>query len=283
LSETVSLQFLDDSDPQVRVAAISNLQGRLDAQRLVMSLVPLLNDPLRVVRTEAARVLATVPASAMRGAERKQLKDVLAEFEKGMMLSNDRAAAHMTMGILYESLGEDDRALEAYETGIQVEPTATGPRTNLAALCDRLAEAADGKARQAALLGNRKSESEAVRTAVDYRERAAKLRREELEWLERDAKLVPNSASVQYRYGMSLYLHRRLDEAERALVSASQLEPNNPQFLLGVVLFYKEMNQPDKAIPLAERLVQLRPRDAMFRQVLEEIRRQKEARSPAEP
>ena len=273
LNTSVSMRCLDDSDPQVQVAAIGNLQGRLADDRLIMSLVPLLTDPLRVVRTEAARVLATVPTSEMRGAQRRQLKDALAEFEKGMMLSNDRAAAHMTMGILHESLGEDDQALERYETAIDIEPTVTGPRTNLAALCDRLAEAADRKAQQAALLRNRESGSEAVRKAADYRDRAAKLRRKELDWLERDAKLVPNSASVQYRYGMSLYLHRRLKEAEEALVSASELEPNNPQFLLGVVLFYKELNQPDKAIPLAERLVALRPQDAMFRQILEETRR----------
>jgi Flp pilus assembly protein TadD len=84
--------------------------------------------------------------------------------------------------------------------------------------------------------------------------------------------LAPDAAFVQYRYGMLLYLHGRFDEAEQSLRRAADLEPNNPQLLLGVTLFYKERNQPELALRFAEQLVRLRPQDAMYRQVWEEIR-----------
>ena len=72
--------------------------------------------------------------------------------------------------------------------------------------------------------------------------------------------MLPNAAGLQYRFGMLLYLHRRFDEAEAALLQASRLEPFQPQFLLGIVLFYKERKQLEKALPLAEQLVALRRR-----------------------
>ena len=50
------------------------------------------------------------------------------------------------------------------------------------------------------------------------------------------------------------------------------MEPNNPQFLLGLALFFKERNQPEQALPLAEQLLKLRPQDPMYQQVLGEIR-----------
>ena len=282
-STSTTQKHLKDLDPQVRAAAIGNLQGRLDEKRLAGKLAPMLNDPIRSVRTEAARVLAGVPSGALRGSQQDQLKVVLNEFEEGLRLSNDRAAAHMTMGILYEGMDETNRAIKAYKTAIRIEPTITGPRTNLAALYDRLVEGAERRAQQAALHGNRKSALEAAQQAAGYRDEATALRGKELEWLARDAKLVPNSAAVQYRYGMSLYLHRRMEEAEAALLKAHRLEPNEPQFLFGVVLYYKQLRQHNKALSFAERLVELRPQDQMYRHVLEEIHQEMQAARRAGP
>jgi cytochrome c-type biogenesis protein CcmH/NrfG len=71
---------------------------------------------------------------------------------------------------------------------------------------------------------------------------------------------------------MLLYLHRRFDEAEQALQKANALEPNNPQFLLGLALFYKERNEAKRALPFAEQLLKLRPQDQMYQQIRDEIR-----------
>jgi tetratricopeptide (TPR) repeat protein len=273
-SVAAAVELLEDTAPQVRAAAVGNLQGRLSQDQLIRELGPLLDDPIRLVRTEAARVLAAVPGSAFRGAQRQQLQHALGEYEKGLMVSNDRAASHMTLGIVHESRGEDELAIEAYEAAIRVEPRVTGPRTNLAAVYDRRAEAMQERVRQAQMLGNRRAAERAIEEMTDYREKATRLRREELDCLARDAALVPDNAAVQYRYGMLLYLHRQMGEAEAALKKAVELEPNTPQFLLGLVLFYQQIEQYDRALGLAQRLVALRPEDATYRQVLADLQRQ---------
>ncbi|TVS08064.1 MAG: ammonia-forming cytochrome c nitrite reductase subunit c552 [Planctomycetaceae bacterium] len=271
---------LGDSDPQVRATAISTLQGRLAPRELAAAVVPLLDDPVRVVRAEAARVLATVPERDRPPRSQQPFERALSEFHAGLMMSNDRAAAHMTWGIVQENLGDDQQAIEAYETAMRVEPGFAGPRTNLAAVYDRLAEAAEARQRQAALARRPSSQSQAAEAAEHYREQARQLRAQELVWIERDAGLVPDNAAIQYRYGMLLYLHRRLEEAEQALWRAHQLEPHNPQFLLGVVLFYQEVKDFEKAFSLAEELVKLRPEDQMFQQILRDLQRRRMADVP---
>jgi Flp pilus assembly protein TadD len=271
---------LKDPDPQVRATAIGNLQGRLASRDLVAALVPLLDDPVRVVRTEAARVLATVPSRELPTRARERFDQALEEFHAGLMMSNDRAAAHMTWGIVQENLGDYRQAIDAYETAMRVESGFAGPRTNLSAVYDRLAESADARERQAVAVRQPDVGERAAQAAEHYRQAARRLRAEELVLLERDAGLVPDNAAIQYRYGMLLYLHRRLEEAEQALLRASQLEPLNPQFLLGIVLYYQEVKNFEKALPLAEELVRLRPEDAVYRQILADIRSRQSANVP---
>jgi tetratricopeptide (TPR) repeat protein len=269
---STAVQALGDPDPQVRVAAIENLPSRLEESRLVRELVSRLDDPVRAVRHAAARTLAGVSPGLLRGTERERLQAVIEDYHLGLLVNNDRAGSHLARGSLFESLHADEQAVEAYRTAMQVEPHVTGPRTNLAATCERLAEAAEAAARQAEVMQDETIRKPAADRALAYRQEARELRVEELGLLARDVKLLPNAAGLQYRYGMLLYLQRRFDEAEAALLEASRLEPFHPQFLLGVVLFYRERKQPEKALPLAERLVALRPEDPMYRQVLEELK-----------
>jgi Tfp pilus assembly protein PilF len=266
------LDLLADPHPEIRATAIGNLQGRLDEQRLAQTLAPLLGDPLRLVRIEAARVLSGVPDGLLRGSQRQQLRGALAELERGLVINNDRAGSHVMRAILAENQDQHERAIQAYQDALYVEPGTSGPRTNLAALYDRLVEMQQRRAAQAAARGDAAAGDQATAEANRLRQEAARLRQDELELFARDARLAPDAAFVQYRYGMLLYLHGRFDEAEQSLRRAADLEPNNPQLLLGVTLFYKERNQPELALRFAEQLVRLRPQDAMYRQVWEEIR-----------
>ncbi len=279
-STNATLELLRDPYPPIRATAIGNLQGWLPEGEFAQAIAPLLTDPIRLVRTEAARALSGVPEGTLRGFQRQQLSDVLTEYRRGLLVNNDRAGAHLMLGIVAEGQGQSEQAVRAYQDALRVEPRTTGPRTNLAALYDRLAETEDRRASQAASLGNSSSAEKAAGEANRLRQEASRLRREELDLFARDARLAPEAPFVQYRYGMLLYLHRRYDEAEQTLRKAHDLEPNNPQFLLGLVLFYKERNELQQALPLAEQLLRLRPQDATYAQVLNEIRALASPRKP---
>ncbi|MCO6454148.1 MAG: hypothetical protein J5I93_02430, partial [Pirellulaceae bacterium] len=144
---------LTDPHPLVRSAAVPRIELQ-DVTALRDDLLPLLDDPVRLVRTEAARALARVPDHLLRSNQRAQLQRVLDEYIAGLMMNNDRAGAHLMLGNLFEQREQPEPAIEAYETAIRTEPRATGPRTNLAALLEREAERAEQQVRPAVQPGD---------------------------------------------------------------------------------------------------------------------------------
>lgn len=271
-------KLLGDADPQVRTAALG-LTSFLPNDELMQKATPLLKDPVRSVRTEAGRVLARVPAAQFGRAEREDLRAALDEFERGMLMSNDRATAHLTLGVLYESQGEIQKARRAYRLAIKVEPGSTGPRTNLAALYDQLGQQLEREIGQRAAV-DREGATQLAEQLLEYREQAQELRREELALLARDAKLAPENAAVQYRYGLSLYLHNRYDDAETALVRAVELEPNTSDFALAVALLYQKLGRFKEAIVFCERTVALQPQNQSYQNLLAELRQAAQSAAP---
>jgi Flp pilus assembly protein TadD len=281
---TPEILALTDEDAQVRKAAVTRLGAQIPAtgsQRLsnaditqleaslaplVRQIVGLLDDPRRAVRAETGRVLAQLPgqlkAQLLSGNQRVKLDRALDEYTQGILESNDRGGAHMELGVLYESLGRDAAAESAYRTAIRVEPRMTGPRSNLAAVLERLNEAdasQNGPGNTATQAGQLRSEE------------VTRLRREELDLLARDARLLPTSAPLQYRYGLSLYLHDQPVEAEKALQAACVLEPDNEQYLYALVLFYDKYARHDEARGTLDKLLQLAPNHPDYLRLRDEL------------
>ena len=215
-----------DNDPQVRTAAVMVMEIAPPGQRLTVT-VPLLQDPVRSVRAEAARVLADVGPNALNDENRKLRDAGLLEYERGLKQHGDLAMSHMGLALLAERQRDFNGAVTAYRNAISVQPGVTGPRSNLAALYEALAQGVDPNSQQ-----GRNAEAEVKR-----------LRAEELKLLARDAKLAANSAPIQYRYGLALYLAGRLDEAKAALKRASELEPETEQFRMALELLEQKMNE----------------------------------------
>lgn len=177
----------------------------------------------------------------------------------------------MALAVLYESMGKLDKAEEAYRMAIHVEPQMTGPRSNLAALLEQVIS--EEMARY-----QRRLTPEGV---AQKQQEVQRLRRDELQNLARDAKLLPDSAAIQYRYGLALYLHDEREEAEIALKRAVDLEPQSDQFLFALVLFYQKYKRYDQALSYADKLIALRPDAQDYRDFRNQLR--EEAAQAAKP
>jgi predicted CXXCH cytochrome family protein len=261
---------LGEKDPQIRAAAVLSLQQE-GSDATVSALAPLLSDPTRLVRTEAARSLALMGASRLQGDERTAFRDALQECFAGANVDSDRAAGHMSLGILYENLGDVAQAEQAYKTATRVEPGSIGPRTNLAALYDRQVQEAQQRARQLAQGGNRAAAEKVIGAIVHLPDEIHRLRGEELGLLERDSQLAPDSAAIQGRIGLSRYLAGWRKEADSALLIASLLEPRNAEHLFRLAVYYKDTGRVAEARPLVERLLKLQPDNRMFQQFASEM------------
>ena len=201
-----------DEHPLVRAAAV-NVYMNAPPQTITKDLLPLLDDPTKLVRNEAARVLVASGAHAnLGGSARSKVELATRSVADAMMVASDRSGAHMGWAGLLEQQGRYQEAIDAYATAIRVEPKTAGPRTNLAALLEGLAQQTQG-----------------VQSAKML-EQASQLRKEELPLLARDADLAAENAFVQYRYGLALYLDGQLDKSLKQLKRAVELEPDVEQF-----------------------------------------------------
>lgn len=305
----VAASWLQQSDAQLQVAAIRAYELRIplvgsrriepqaaaamaaQLRRVVRELMPVLDDERRAVRVEAARVLQRLPPALrpdlLDTPQRERLAEVTQELMAQYDANADRSGAHLAKALVYEAMGRDEDAIAAYETAIRVEPTTPGPRSNLATLLDRLADGEQSEAMQLAQARRRDAAIGRLARADEYRRRAAQLRAEELPLLARDAKLAPENAAVQYRYGLNLYLTGDPEAAEKQLRRAVELAPDNPEFLLTLAAFYREFGKPGEALKLVQRLLELEPDNPTYLKMRAEIQQQLSAdpagRPPANP
>lgn len=248
---------LRDESPFVRAAAAAAHDGSGDPNLLTRRLVPLLRDPIRSVRVEAARVLVLNGITRLSGTDDAALANALEEYKIGLNNDGDRAGAHLTLGALAEQLGNAEAAEKEYRIAIALEPSSSGGRANLAALLGRQMEQL---AQDPAAL----SRLSALQQEVDS------LRAEELKLLKRDADLLPGNGNLQYRVGLALYLAGEHSEAEKRLQRAVDSDPTDVNFLMALVLLQERLNKLAEAEANAKKLYRLAP-NSVHEEILKRI------------
>ncbi len=235
-----------DEHPLVRSAAMSAIVGGSPTNAATV-LETGLEDPVRGVRTEAARNLLDLPRETWSAKSGTKFTAALTELEQGMQCNNDRAGAHLALGIFAEQQGRNQQAIEHYQKAITVEPNVTGPRTNLASLLERnLSSQINSKS-----ASSKSASVIALQTEID------RLRKAELPLLERDVKLLPTAAAIQFRYGLALYSDGQKESAFVHLVKAAELEPTRPDFAQAAAMACESLGRWDDALIWARRTVTL--------------------------
>ena len=245
-AQRLARRRLRDTDPHLRAVAIRCL-AELPARELVERIAPRLADPVRLVRIEAANVLAAIPPQSLSLNQRRDFASAEQELRDSYLVNADLSGAHLMLGVLAQRQGKLQQALHAYRTAIHVQPDVAGPRSNLAHLMEQMGD---------------------TRAAARYRA-------EELPLLERDAEFAPQHASVQYRYGLSLYLTGQAEAALPVLQRACDLEPDNMDYLLTLALLNEQLQNWDAALAGVRAVRRRRPDDAGLAAVEQRLEQQR--------
>jgi len=245
------LRALHDREPLVRAAAVRVFEAirpttEQEAYSLKKLLAPALTDPVRLVRIEAARILAAYPRRAFSSEELAALDRAIGEYRTGLLAEADQAGSHVALGLLDTDLGQYDAAIREYQTAIRLDPSVAGPRSNLAQLLESLGR-------------------------VDE---ARRLRAEEARLLERDARLLPNNPAIHYRLGLLQYLLGRHEKALKSLQRACELEPQAADFRMALTLLYEKLQRWPQARQSADKLLQLQPENEVFQEIRRRIERE---------
>ena len=246
-----------DEDALVRTKALAGLDG-LDPSSRVQAAAPLLDDPIRAVRIEAARVLSALPVEKLSSEQRKRFDSALEEFRETQQAMLDTPAAWLNRAVLASNRGQAGQAEADYRRALKMDPYFVPAALNLSTLYaeqKRFGEA-EGILRggiekvpqQGELhysLGLLLAETNRLTEAADN--------------LGRAAKLIPGRPRVRYNYGLALQQLGRRGEAEKVLLEADRLDRSDPDIVYAVTVFYMQQRQFNRALPYAERLARLVP------------------------
>ncbi|WP_437957573.1 multiheme c-type cytochrome [Sorangium sp. So ce119] len=193
---------LADPDPLLRRAALGALESH-DPRRIAPVAAPLLADPVRGVRVEAARVLAGVDLGALSERAAQDLDGALREYLATQTLHADRAEAQNNLGLVFTRTGKPRDAEQAYLAALRIEPGYVPTYVNLADLYRELGRDEDGVAllrRGVTRLPDQAELLHALGLALVRQGHRAQA----LEPLKRAAELAPDQARFQIVYQAAL-------------------------------------------------------------------------------
>jgi len=263
------LAACDDPNALVRQAAVSGLAA-LPADARTQLLTRLLRDPVRVVRIEAARVLADVPRGKLPEADREPFDAAFKEFLDAQRAQADLPASHLNLGIVRTRRGEHGSAMQSYRKALEIDPNYLPARFNLANLLN--SDNRNDEAVRVLQEGIRMNPGEGelyhslglLLNEMGRKEEAAKA-------LSQAAERLPERPRIRYNLGLLMHQLGHLAEAEAALSQASLALPDDGECLHALILVLVDMQDYKRALPLAERLSKMAQQNPTVTKLLGEI------------
>jgi len=236
--------YLQSADPNLRLNAL-HAAGNLPQDVLLQLVVPLMDDPIISVRTEAMNTIA--PLYAQLDDSRKQRFDaVMNEYLTIQRNLGDRPESYLNQGIVLAATGRTSEAEQVYLFGLKRFPKFIGYYGNLADLYR--AENNETKAKEYLDKGlSVQPGNPDLHYAIALWYERSKDRAAGLMELKKAADLNPSEASFTYGYALALQDAKQVQKAISTLENFTAKYGNDPLILGGLISIYQESKQPSKA------------------------------------
>ena len=261
---------LNDPDPLLRHAAAENYFTS-DSVVLFRNLVPLVNDPVKSVRMEAANRLMTYSRSSFNDIQYKALQKALDEYRQSLEYVADFPTGRFNLGNYYSKLNNIPKAEENFREAIAIDNLFFPAKVNLALLYYQ-----QGKTQQAAtlfndLVVNNPDGSEGYYyLALLYAEQ--KRYQEAVQLLETAATKPGRNARIFYNLGLLYQMMNENEKSEATFVKGLELEPANFDLLYALFAFHVKQNNKVKAGEYIEKMKALYPGNKDVQQMYQQFK-----------
>jgi len=265
-------QGLRDKDASVRLAALGSLE-RLAPRERLRAVFPLVEDPVRAVRLEAARLLAPLAIETLPAQPREALAAALAEYEKAHKTITDRPESLMTLANFYRDRGNTEKAEATYREAMARHPTFGPAFVNLADLYRTLGQDKRGEQVLRAALRTVPEQADVLHAyglLLVRRQRFVEATKQ----LGNAASLQPDNSRYSYAYALALQKIGNTKSAMATLVAAHERDPDNRDILFALATMSRDKGDIEKAVQYARALVELSPTDRGSLQLLESLQSQ---------
>lgn len=260
---------LENDNPLIRYSAV-NAMVRFSAEDRLRYLAPLLRDPVRAVRTQAAYQLADIAESLFQGEERAAFQQAKKEFEEVLKIQADFPGGQLMRGQYYHKMGRLDVAAAAYREAIRQDPYLPRPYANLASLYYAQGDTGEAKKNFEHVI---RLDSNAVDAHYSLGLLLAEMQNlaEAETHLGKAARLSGNPRHY-YNWGLSLQNLGRPAEAEKAFRKGLGADPASEALLYALAVLYIQQKETGKARPLVQQLLRLNPQNEDYQNLPGAIR-----------
>ena len=260
---------LMDEEALIRRTAIENLPLADDEGKTKL-IAPLLYDPVKAVRIEAASRLVGKPSEFLDAGQKELYQKVKKEFINSMEYSGDFSFGRFNLGNLYQELGDNDRAIENYKAATKIDNLFYPAKVNMAMLYNDKGEQDKAEEIFREVINEHPglyeiSYSLALLLAEKNNyEEAAK-------FMEKAAANMPDAARVHYNYGLLLQYLNRDNDAELEFKEALEIDPENLDFLYALFDFYFKRSKFLKAKDIAGTMARIAPELPAVKELLDMV------------
>jgi predicted CXXCH cytochrome family protein len=249
--------LLTDDDPLVRAAAVRFL-AVTDVRTQVDQGWERLDDPDRVVRLEATRVLAPLLRQRLPDKFREPLTRAVEEYAQAQQVNAERPESHLNLGLIAVAVGDARQAEAAYRTALRLDPAFAPGYVNLSDLYRQQGRDEEGER----LL---RSGIEAAPADADLQHALGLLlvRQKRLEdalpFLRRATALAPDRSRYAFVYALGLQGAGDVSQALEVLAEANARQPGNREILKALVSMHRERGDTEQAQRYADELARRFP------------------------
>jgi len=259
---------LADDEALIRRTAAENLTADSPGA-LARHLGPLLYDPVRAVRHEAARRLVGEPSRHLDAMQAHVFQEVLVDYQASMNYSADFAFGRYNLANLYQAQGKPEAAEKNYLAALDIDDLFYPAKVNLAMLYNQ-----EGKNRDAEKLFREVVAENPDLYDISYSLglllAEEKKYEEAVVYLQRAAHGMPDRARVHYNLGLLLQ-HLGREEAAAELRKALDLEPDNMDFLYALADHYLKHNKMAEARDIISRMIATHPENPLGQRLMRMI------------
>ncbi len=252
-------KLLADEDPLVREAAVRHLETT-DPSTLFRLGMPMLDDPVRAVRLEAARTLAPLVRHQPPESARARLDAALEAYDAAQLVNAERPESHLNIGLVKTAQGKAAAAQKAYRTALRLDPGFVPAYVNLADLYRALGSDAEGEETLRAGLAVAPDSAD-LHHALGLLAIRAKRLDEAVTELGRADELAPENSRYAYVHALVLNETGDVAEALRVLADAHRRHPADVDLLLALITINRDTGNRADALDYARTLSSLRPGD----------------------
>jgi predicted CXXCH cytochrome family protein len=269
-SEPAIMASASDPDPLVRGAAPGTLAGSA-SQGILQTMLPLLSDPVRLVRIEAARGLADIDPQGLTPTQQDAYGGAIKDLVSTELANSDRPEAHLNLGLLAVRRGKADEAEAQYQTALRLDPNFVPALVNLADL-DRMR----GMDRHGAEL-LRKALALAPDNADAHFALGLLLVRQHdpsaINELRQANELAANNVRYAYVYAVALNAEGAGARALALLERTHRQHPGDRDSLVALVSIAQQQGDRVMALRYARALMILAPGDEQLRRLVRQLER----------